>query len=648
MNLNDSPAAGAHNQAELARRALKTLAERRLIPTPDTFSEVYYELSGRRAVSAQAALKELLKDLVRANRMAAQEAAQVNQAAGRHDWSVVREHLERALARRPGATGQTWPQLVAALLKQADLLHANWTRARKIDAVSRVIESSGDQADVALERLARLVESWGPPLASLPGRDEGPDAAPATAGASTRPVPPAGPDALPDRPEVGRAANATGGGERSTDRSGARSLLAGPGGDARSDEDATARPPAAHGMHDCADAWRQVAVRAVRLLEDTCPEGSAGQAALREFVTRHAAACDSGSAELLPRFSEAAALVQRQLAEQDQVRSGLQRLLALLCDNMKSLTPEEAWLAGQLEPIRALLAGPLTARQLAQAEQKLAGVIAQQAGARRSLQEAKVALKEMLATLIERIGAMGTSTGRFYEQVGAYQRELECANDLDTLSRVISGLLADTQLIRADIQASREELVQARRKVESYEARVKELERELTQVSTLVQKDALTQALNRRGLEDAFRIETARATRYGAPLSLLMLDLDDFKRLNDTLGHVAGDRALVHLAQTMQATLRPTDLVARLGGEEFTILFPATDLEEAAAAGERLLRELARRTFAFEGRSHPITFSAGCAQWRADEPLEDLIRRADATMYEAKRSGKNRVLKAGG
>src|SRR5262249_36897483 len=212
-----------------------------------------------------------------------------------------------------------------------------------------------------------------------------------------------------------------------------------------------------------------------------------------------------------------------------------------------------------------------------------------------------------------------SSTGRFYEQVGGYQKQLENANDFTTLSSVIKGLLADTQIVRADIHASRAELVDAQRKVDAYELRVRELEHELTQVSALVQKDPLTQAMNRRGLEEAFRIETARATRYESPLVLAMLDLDDFKKLNDSLGHVAGDRALVHLAQIMKATLRPTDLLARLGGEEFTVLFPATGLEEAALATERLQKELARSNFSFEGQRVSLAFSAGVAVWRLAE-----------------------------
>ena len=118
-----------------------------------------------------------------------------------------------------------------------------------------------------------------------------------------------------------------------------------------------------------------------------------------------------------------------------------------------------------------------------------------------------------------------------------------------------------------------------------------ELEHQLSTVSTLVQKDPLTNALNRRGLEEAFRVESARAERYRSPLTLAMLDLDNFKRVNDTLGHVAGDRALIHFVTTAHATLRPTDLTARYGGEEFGVL-----LQGCLACAGRPLRGAVIRT----------------------------------------------------
>jgi diguanylate cyclase len=248
--------------------------------------------------------------------------------------------------------------------------------------------------------------------------------------------------------------------------------------------------------------------------------------------------------------------------------------------------------------------------------------------------------------LIERVGSMGSTTGRFYEQIGGYQQQLEKANDLETISGVIKGLLTDTQSMRTDIAQSRDELLEARRKVETYEQRVRQLEKELTQVSTMVQKDPLTHALNRRGLEEAFRLETARATRYESPLSMSMIDLDNFKRINDTLGHLAGDRALVHLLTVLQAAVRPTDVIARLGGEEFAILFSATELDAAVHATERVQQELAKRPFQHEGQGHTLTFSAGTGRWQSGESLENLVQRTDAAMYQAKRAGKNRVMRA--
>ncbi|MFZ5539703.1 MAG: diguanylate cyclase [Pseudomonadota bacterium] len=614
MNDMPQPRTGSGiNQAEIARRALKTLAERKITPTPETFADVYYELVGARPAGASAVgvIKDVLKDLVRSQRIGSQEAAAVLERAQQQDWTAVRDAIDRALERRPGGAAGNWPHTAVALLRQADALHAGWTRARKLEAVMRVVDGAAEAPDVALERLQRLIESWGPALAPLPGaRDDlaDPIAVPTASAAPTE---------MP-----------------------ATAATARHGSDARSEAAAAA-------ARAQADAWRQVALRSMRLLEQSCGEGTPAAAKLRAYAERHTGRLAPEDVDrLVARFTDAVREIDRQIAEEHKIRDGLQRLLALLCDNMKSLTPEEAWLAGQLEPIRALLGGPIRALALEQAEMRLAQIIAQQSTARRSLQEAKFALKEMLATLVERIGSMSSSTGRFYEQIGGYQKRLEGAADFETLSAVIQGLLADTQIVRDEIKHSREELVAARKKVETYEARVQQLEKELMQVSALVQKDPLTFALNRRGLEEAFRIETARAKRYGSALGFVMIDLDDFKKLNDSLGHIAGDRALVHVASLMQATVRPTDFIARLGGEEFALLLPATEVAEAAATAERLQRELAKRGFQFEGRPWTLTFSAGAVQWRNGESLEEMIRRADAALYEAKRSGKNRVVRA--
>jgi diguanylate cyclase len=122
--------------------------------------------------------------------------------------------------------------------------------------------------------------------------------------------------------------------------------------------------------------------------------------------------------------------------------------------------------------------------------------------------------------------------------------------------------------------------------------------------------------------------------------------IDNFKRLNDTLGHAAGDVALKSLAAAVRERLRPQDHLARFGGEEFVVIRPGTALEEAAQALTRLQRSLTEALFLHEGREVFVTFSAGVTAWRDGEALEPALERADQGLYEAKRTGKNRTCAA--
>ena len=125
-----------------------------------------------------------------------------------------------------------------------------------------------------------------------------------------------------------------------------------------------------------------------------------------------------------------------------------------------------------------------------------------------------------------------------------------------------------------------------------------------------------------------------------------LLDLDDFKQINDRLGHNTGDAALVHLADVVRSMLRSQDLLARYGGEEFVLLLPDTALPDGIEALQRLQRELTTRFFLQDNEKILITFSAGVAQALEGETGAELVRRADQGMYLAKRAGKNRVMAA--
>jgi len=145
---------------------------------------------------------------------------------------------------------------------------------------------------------------------------------------------------------------------------------------------------------------------------------------------------------------------------------------------------------------------------------------------------------------------------------------------------------------------------------------------------------------------EAMEREIARSRRLGSPLCLALLDIDNFKSINDRLGHTAGDAALVHLAQVTREVMRPQDLLARYGGEEFVIVLPDTTQAQGVEAMKRLQRELTTHFFLHNNEKILITFSAGVAELDAQESGNDAIRRADQAMYLAKRAGKNRVLAA--
>lgn len=174
------------------------------------------------------------------------------------------------------------------------------------------------------------------------------------------------------------------------------------------------------------------------------------------------------------------------------------------------------------------------------------------------------------------------------------------------------------------------------------EARVADLQDALAEARAAALTDTLTGALNRRGFAEACQRESARARRSGKPLALALIDLDDFKRLNDREGHQVGDEALIHLVQVLRAVLRPSDILCRFGGEEFVLLLPDTALHQAAAAISRFQRQLAARTM--PGRDIALRFSAGVVVQQAGESLEQALLRADVATYAAKRAGKNCVV----
>ncbi len=155
--------------------------------------------------------------------------------------------------------------------------------------------------------------------------------------------------------------------------------------------------------------------------------------------------------------------------------------------------------------------------------------------------------------------------------------------------------------------------------------------------------DGLTQAHNKRYLLETLEREIPRGRRHGRPLSVVMFDIDFFKKINDTYGHLAGDYVLKELSTLIKKRLRPDDVFARYGGEEFAALLPETPLDGAGAIAEDLRRRVQDKQFVFEGETIPVTISMGCAELKPDMDSTGFLKAADEKLYEAKRGGRNRV-----
>jgi diguanylate cyclase (GGDEF)-like protein len=157
-------------------------------------------------------------------------------------------------------------------------------------------------------------------------------------------------------------------------------------------------------------------------------------------------------------------------------------------------------------------------------------------------------------------------------------------------------------------------------------------------------RDAMTGVYNRRKLEAAIADEVLRAVRYKRPLCMLMLDIDHFKRVNDTLGHLAGDEVIRHVAKTAMTCLRTSDIMGRYGGEEFGILLPEVASPGALVVGERVRSSVAASPASFEGKSVAVTISVGIAELRTDGSTpSNLVADADEALYASKKGGRNRV-----
>ncbi|NHQ85315.1 GGDEF domain-containing protein [Iodobacter sp. HSC-16F04] len=586
------------NPTDIARETLKQLTMRRVPPTPDHYESIYHEIAG---TADNDKLHPVIKDLIvsmgsfpRQTPELQRNIEQLYKQAGQSNWANMPALIIRSIETQGGQTelSRSWADLIRDLIRQWELRNPVYTPSRKQESLEKVLINFGSDANSLNEKLGALIKAW--------------------AGASVESG--ESPEVLSDPTDFNSPGN---GATNST-----------------SDQD----------NGDWRD-WRDALISALsvgiegRLSHNTDLQAEAASLAVEVASVSN----NAGTQKLMPRLRKFWLRLELQNDQEIRLCDGLMGLLRLLTDNMAEVVIEDEWVRGQVAVVQAIMAQPLDMRVIYDAEAGLKEVLFKQGQIKHSLVETQTVLKNMIATFIDRLSVMSDSTDQYHSKISDYTEQIQQANDLNSIKDVLESLLGDTRSMQLDVRRSRDDLIEARAQADDAQRRIIELEKELTHVSQKVRTDQLTGALNRRGLEEIFDVELARALRSESPLSVGLLDIDNFKKLNDSQGHAAGDAALVHLVSVVKDLLRPSDSVARYGGEEFVLVLPETDINEAVSVVQRLQRELTKRFFLNNNEKLLITFSAGVALVLPGEARDQVIERADQAMYQAKKLGKNRV-----
>ncbi|MES2770615.1 MAG: diguanylate cyclase [Pseudomonadota bacterium] len=623
-----------NNPSEIARETLRLLSTRRIPPTPEHYRTIYHEIagttdstanSGAEAIkteskenSAEHVFKTLLLELPRKNPTQLRLARQLEQAYQAQNWATYRGNLIEFIDKT--STELLWSQLISDFLQQWEAKQSGFTAARKRESLEHVLRSTTSNNDALFNRLQNLVKSWSLNPSS-------------TTDALS--------DALSDSFSIETHSDKTSSSKTPRISMDART--------SKADEHIIG-----HSELGTTSDWR---VLFADTLELVCSDQQNHQERLDSRLSNEVDAEARMLASTIRNADTPAALEQLRnrikrfafrlalLAdERGELQAGLLKLLQLLLENASELVIEDRWLSGQLAIIRDVLKLPLNVRGLDDTERRLKEVIFKQSQLKHSLHEAQNALKQMLSDFVGHLAEFADSSADYHDKIELCANKIGAANDITQLEQVLAEVVRETRVIRLNAQRARDDFLSSKQRIEAAEKHVSELQNELDEASYLVRQDQLTGALNRRGLEDAFDKEMARATRRQSALCVALIDIDDFKKLNDSLGHDAGDAALIHLASVIRNALRPNDTLARFGGEEFIVLLPETPIKTAQEILIRLQRELTKQFFLHNNEKRLITFSAGITEFVSQDDQASAIKRADTAMYTAKQSGKNRVI----
>ncbi len=587
------------NQTDLVRETLRVLASRRLSPTPENYAYIYAEISGipsKETLGPEQVLLDIANHLAQSPKSAPTGVA-LQKVIQNQNWDQYFINIQALLSLPEKNKIQLWSPLISNLLRQLEIPHKGLTTARKKEGLDTVLKRFANNPESLYEKLYALINSWSE-----------------TQTADAIDIDLTIPSATPEN-----------------------SVLA------DLTKNATDQLTVNH-TDDIGEQLSELLSQSLESIGSTQPEFAQE---VKNLIVQVKGIKSFDHAQIVAKLLRQFWIkVEIRGNDQTRIHEGLTSLLRLLVENVSSMVEDEEWLHGQVTTLQEIIANPINRNVIADAERSLRDTIINQGKLKESLSDAKSTLKSLMGSFIDKLGEITESTGEYHQKIEGYSHKIGTTNNLSDLSSLLDEIMQDTSIIQATALRSHEELVSTRKQVQQAETEIYNLQQELAQISELVREDQLTGALNRRGLDAAFEVESSRADRHQSLLSVALLDIDNFKRLNDTLGHQTGDKALIHLSTVIKDALRPSDSVARYGGEEFVLLLPDSNLEAAAATVERLQRELTKKFFLYKNESVLVTFSAGVAQRAPQESQESVVGRADKAMYQAKHTGKNRVVMA--
>lgn len=585
---------------EIARKTLLKLANIGLPPTPENYAEAYNEIAENNATTITSLSSTLQKVLTAASKKDAKFLASnnaISKALKKQDWPNVEKQIEKLLVDGPSAASDNtnWGALLRTLLKQLEANHKGITVSRKKEALTRVLIKFSKDSTVLAEKLQALIRSWS--------------------------------------------------------ESNSSHQLLGTVGQPGDTTISAVKKEGNHQQDASPEQMKQLRNMLIRTLDlalipmlEYAPDAQKKAEKLLQSLRKHKLGEDISKDEHALKgilFS-----IETEQENQHSINQSMINLLSLTAKSMEELLVDDVWLSSQISVVKDVLDKKVSLASLQNAESSLKELIHKQSNLKPAMQESRDLLKQMAETFITRLVDVTESTDDYHAKIETHQKQLSDINGIDDLNGVLQSVLDDTRTIGLTVQRTREEFIESQTKVKEAEKKIQELTSVLEYINEVANEDYLTGTLNRRGMDEALEREFNRADRHNTDLSIAMMDIDHFKKLNDSLGHNTGDEALTHFAKVVKGVKRSTDVLARYGGEEFIIILPNTVESDAISVIERVQRALTKQFFMHSNEKVVITFSGGVAQRMPEEKPESIIPRADAALYEAKNSGRNRVIGA--